>query len=214
MTDERLKLISFTGSAAVGWEIKKNCRQEEGRARAGRQRRRHRSQRRRPGLRRRPLRGRRLRLCGPDLHFGAAHPGGALASAPSSPNYLLAGVGKLKIGDPLDESTDLGPLIRESDAVRASNGCRRRCAAAPACCAADSARARCSEPTVLTGTRPEMKVNCQEIFAPVVTVEPYDDFDERPAADEQFPLRTAGGRVHPRRQADCSMPMKNWKWAD
>src|SRR6266566_1509744 len=33
------------------------------------------------------------------------------------------------------------------------------------------------EPTVLTGTRPEMKVNCQEIFAPVVTVEAYDHFD-------------------------------------
>jgi len=34
------------------------------------------------------------------------------------------------------------------------------------------------EPTVLTGTRAEMKVNCQEIFAPVVTVEPYDDSKE------------------------------------
>ncbi|HLB88375.1 MAG TPA: aldehyde dehydrogenase family protein [Terriglobales bacterium] len=34
------------------------------------------------------------------------------------------------------------------------------------------------EPTVLTGTRPEMKVNCQEIFAPVVTVEPYDAFND------------------------------------
>jgi hypothetical protein len=32
------------------------------------------------------------------------------------------------------------------------------------------------EPTVLTGTKPNMKVNCQEIFAPVVTVEPYNDF--------------------------------------
>jgi acyl-CoA reductase-like NAD-dependent aldehyde dehydrogenase len=32
------------------------------------------------------------------------------------------------------------------------------------------------EPTVLSGTRPDMKVNCQEIFAPVVTVEPYHDF--------------------------------------
>lgn len=31
---------------------------------------------------------------------------------------------------------------------------------------------------VLTGTRPEMKVNSQEIFGPVVTVEPYDDFNE------------------------------------
>ena len=34
------------------------------------------------------------------------------------------------------------------------------------------------EPTVLTGTKPEMKVNCQEIFGPVVTVEPYKDFDD------------------------------------
>ncbi len=34
------------------------------------------------------------------------------------------------------------------------------------------------EPTVLTGTRPEMKVNCQEVFGPVVTVEPYSNFDQ------------------------------------
>ena len=34
------------------------------------------------------------------------------------------------------------------------------------------------EATVLTGTRPEMKVNCLEIFAPVVTVEAYDGFDD------------------------------------
>ena len=34
------------------------------------------------------------------------------------------------------------------------------------------------EPTVLTGTKPDMKVNCQEIFGPVVTVEPYRDFDQ------------------------------------
>src|SRR5205807_8223332 len=33
------------------------------------------------------------------------------------------------------------------------------------------------EATVLSGTRPDMKVNCQEIFAPVVTVEPYDEFE-------------------------------------
>lgn len=34
------------------------------------------------------------------------------------------------------------------------------------------------EPTVLTGTNPNMKVNCQEVFGPVVTVEPYATFDE------------------------------------
>jgi acyl-CoA reductase-like NAD-dependent aldehyde dehydrogenase len=34
------------------------------------------------------------------------------------------------------------------------------------------------EPTVLTGTRPDMKVNCQEIFGPVVTIGPYKTFDD------------------------------------
>ncbi|MGZ5564736.1 MAG: aldehyde dehydrogenase family protein, partial [Chthoniobacterales bacterium] len=34
------------------------------------------------------------------------------------------------------------------------------------------------EPTVLTGTKPDMKVNCQEIFGPVVTIEPYKDFEQ------------------------------------
>ena len=33
-------------------------------------------------------------------------------------------------------------------------------------------------PTVLTGSKETQKVNCEEIFAPVVTVEAYDDFDE------------------------------------
>jgi acyl-CoA reductase-like NAD-dependent aldehyde dehydrogenase len=32
------------------------------------------------------------------------------------------------------------------------------------------------EPTVLTGTTADMRVNCAEVFAPVVTVEPYEDF--------------------------------------
>ncbi|HTP44167.1 MAG TPA: aldehyde dehydrogenase family protein, partial [Candidatus Acidoferrum sp.] len=34
------------------------------------------------------------------------------------------------------------------------------------------------EPTVLTHTRPEMKVSCEEVFAPLVLVAPYEDFSE------------------------------------
>ena len=49
------------------------------------------------------------------------------------------------------------------------------------------------EPTVLTGTKPEMKVNCQEIFGPVVTVEPYKNFDEALRQNQQLHLRPAGG---------------------
>ena len=34
------------------------------------------------------------------------------------------------------------------------------------------------QPTILTDTKPEMRVDCHEIFAPVITVSAYDDFDE------------------------------------
>ena len=50
---------------------------------------------------------------------------------------------------------------------------------------------------MLTNTRPEMRVNCLEVFAPVVTVEPYDDFDEalRRVNDSPFGLQ-AGVFTH------------------
>jgi len=93
-------------------------------------------------------------------------------------DLLVEGVKKLKTGDPLDESTDVGPLIRESDAIRTAHWIEEAVRA--------GARLLCGgrrinlivEPTVLTGTKPDMKVNCQEIFGPVVSVEPYKDFDQ------------------------------------
>jgi acyl-CoA reductase-like NAD-dependent aldehyde dehydrogenase len=93
-------------------------------------------------------------------------------------DLLLAGVGKLRSGDPLDEESDLGPMIRESDAVRASDWIHEAERGGARVLCGGKRRGSILEPTVLTGTRPEMKVNSQEIFAPVVTVEPYDDFSQ------------------------------------
>ena len=93
-------------------------------------------------------------------------------------DLLLEGVKKLKTGDPLDDSTDLGPLIRESDAIRASDWIQEAVRGGARLLCGGQRRGPVMDPTVLTGTRPDMKVNCQEIFAPVVTVEPYDDFDQ------------------------------------
>ena len=85
---------------------------------------------------------------------------------------------KLRLGDPLEESTDLGPLIRESDAARASDWVQEAVRGGARVLCGGQRKGSVLEPTVLTGTRPEMKVNCQEIFAPVVTVEAYDHFDD------------------------------------
>jgi len=92
-------------------------------------------------------------------------------------DLLLAGVKKLKTGDPLEDSTDLGPLIRESDAVRASDWIQEAVRGGARLLCGGQRKGPVLAPTVLTGTKPEMRVNCQEIFAPVVTVEPYNDFE-------------------------------------
>ena len=93
-------------------------------------------------------------------------------------DLLVEGVKKLKVGDPLDASTDVGPLIRESDAVRTITWIDEAVRAGARLLCGGGRKNLTVEPTVLTGTKPDMKVNCQEVFGPVVTVEPYKDFDQ------------------------------------
>jgi glyceraldehyde-3-phosphate dehydrogenase (NADP+) len=177
ITDERIKLISFTGSAAVGWQIKKNCGKKKVVLELGGN----------AGV---------IVHSDADLAYAAdrcvvggfSYAGQTCISVQrilversaygKFIELLIDGVKKLKIGDPLDDSTDLGPLIRESDAVRASDWIQEAVHAGARILCGGRRQGSVLEPTVLTGTRPEMKVNCQEIFAPVVTVEPYDDFDQ------------------------------------
>ena len=175
VTDERIKLISFTGSAPVGWQIKKNAGKKKVILELGGN----------AGV---------IVHSDADLAYAADRcvAGGfgyagqtcisvqrILVERSVYGQFLelfLAGVKKLKIGDPLEESTDLGPLIRESDAIRASQWIEEAVRAGARLLVGGKRNGRLLEPTVLTGTRPDMKVNCQEIFAPVVTVESYDDF--------------------------------------
>jgi acyl-CoA reductase-like NAD-dependent aldehyde dehydrogenase len=93
-------------------------------------------------------------------------------------DVLVESVKQLKTGDPLDESTDVGPLIRESDAIRSAAWIDEAVRAGARLLCGGRRTNSLVEPTILTGTKPDMKVNCQEIFGPVVTVEPYKDFDQ------------------------------------
>ena len=74
--------------------------------------------------------------------------------------------------------TDVGPLIRESDAIRVSNWIEEAVHSGARLLCGGERKGSIVSPTVLTSTKPDMKVNCQEIFGPVVTVEPYQNFDE------------------------------------
>jgi len=90
---------------------------------------------------------------------------------------VVAEVKKLKVGDPLDAATDVGTLIDENSARRneswvgeaVSNGARML--------AGGKRKGAQLEPTVLVDVKPSMKVVCEEVFGPVISILPYDDFD-------------------------------------
>jgi glyceraldehyde-3-phosphate dehydrogenase (NADP+) len=80
-------------------------------------------------------------------------------------------------GDPLDEATTIGPLINDRAAERTEAWIKEALEGGARLLAGGKREGNYLPPTVLTGTRPEMKVNCCEVFAPLVTIEPYSDFE-------------------------------------
>jgi glyceraldehyde-3-phosphate dehydrogenase (NADP+) len=175
-TDERLKLLTFTGSPAVGWELK----QKAGRKRVT------------------------LELGGnagviihhdADLAYAAercafggfTYAGQTCISVQrifvheriydEFTERFLAFTRQLRVGDPLDELTDVGPMINLGEAERAARWVEEAVAGGAQLLCGGERDGALMLPTVLAATDPVMRVNCQEIFAPVVTLARYRDFD-------------------------------------
>jgi acyl-CoA reductase-like NAD-dependent aldehyde dehydrogenase len=104
---------------------------------------------------------------------------------------LLAGVRKLQVGDPLNEATDVGPMISEEAARRAASWIEEAVAGGAKLHAGGKREGAVLQPTVLTNVRAEMKVSCEEVFAPVVIIESYDEFGDaiRRVNDSPFGLQ-------------------------
>lgn len=90
---------------------------------------------------------------------------------------LVAHVRALRVGDPLDPATDVGTLIDEAAARRVEAWVKEAVAAGAQLLAGGGRRGAQLEPTVLANVRPEMKVVCEEVFGPVVSVARYDDIE-------------------------------------
>jgi glyceraldehyde-3-phosphate dehydrogenase (NADP+) len=91
---------------------------------------------------------------------------------------FVARVGRLHVGDPLDPATDVGPMIDEAAARRAETWIAEAVREGATIATGGGRSGAVLEPTVLSGTRPEQRVNCEEVFAPVTTVTPYRSFDD------------------------------------
>jgi succinate-semialdehyde dehydrogenase/glutarate-semialdehyde dehydrogenase len=83
-----------------------------------------------------------------------------------------------KVGDPRDPRTLVGPMIRVEEAARAETWVLDAIGAGATLVAGGIREGAVLHPTILSGVRPEMKVMCEEIFAPVICIIPYRSFED------------------------------------
>jgi acyl-CoA reductase-like NAD-dependent aldehyde dehydrogenase len=181
--DDRIKLLTFTGSPAVGWGLK---------ARAGRKR---------VTL---ELGGNAAVIVNDDADVAYAAEriawGGFTNAGQTCISVqrvfvhravydafaaeLVRKVEELKVGDPLDEDTDVGPVIDSASAERIGS---------------------VWQPTVLAGVGDDMRVSCDEVFAPLVGLTPFDDVGDAidAAGRSEFGLQ-AGLFTHDQRVVDAA----------
>jgi len=174
-TDERIKLLSFTGSPEVGWALK---------ARAGKKK---------VVL---ELGGNAACIVdeGVDVEYaadriilGAFYQSGQSCisvqriiahEAIYEPlkQLLRDRVAKLKAGDPLDEDTFLGPMISEHDAKRVEQWVNEAIDSGAKLICGGRRNGVFYDATLLENVEPHMRISCQEAFGPVATVQPFVEF--------------------------------------
>ncbi|MEI9970164.1 MAG: aldehyde dehydrogenase family protein [Terracidiphilus sp.] len=85
---------------------------------------------------------------------------------------------KMIAGDPSSEATDIGPMIRLSEAERVEAWVKEAVEGGAKLVVGGGRKASMITPAILTATKPGMKVRDEEIFGPVLLIEPYDDFED------------------------------------
>jgi acyl-CoA reductase-like NAD-dependent aldehyde dehydrogenase len=175
--DQRVKALTFTGSSSVGWKL------------------RERAPRKRVNL---ELGNSTPMIVEPDADIEAA------ASATAQHGFSFAGqscisiqrvyvqrsayddfverlvpkVEQLVVGDPGDEETDVGPVIDEDARDRILEWIDEAREAGAEILTGGDLDGELIRPTLIANPSPELKVSCEEVFGPVVTLTPYDTLDE------------------------------------
>ncbi len=106
---------------------------------------------------------------------------------------LVAAAQKMKAGDPADPATIIGPMISEHHARRAQSWVDEAVAGGARLLTGGQRAGNVIPPTILTDVKPEMKVVCEEIFAPVMSVIEFDGIDEAVAQANAQPFGLSVG---------------------
>jgi len=86
---------------------------------------------------------------------------------------FVAATRKLRIGHPLEESTDISSLITVGEAERVEAWIERARSRGARVLTGGKRQNATLEPTILTGVAPDLEVCCREVFGPVVVLHPY-----------------------------------------
>jgi len=176
VVDPRFKLLSFTGSAPVGWMLKAKCGKKKVVLELG---------------------GNAAVIIEPDADLeyaaqrcvtgGFTYAGQTCISvqrifvhasiAESFTEQLMARVRGLATGDPGDERTVVGPLIDAGAAQRIEGWIGEAVAQGARVLSGGLREGSVVQPTVLSQVTAAMNVSCREVFGPLVTITPYREFD-------------------------------------
>ncbi|MEO5826858.1 MAG: aldehyde dehydrogenase family protein [Gemmatimonadales bacterium] len=177
LDDLRVRLISFTGSARVGWMIRSRAAHAHVALELG---------------------GNAAVIIEPDADLdhavarcvlgGFAYAGQSCISTQRILVHeqvhdafvarFVPAVASLRTGDPLADGIDIGPMIDEASAIRAESWIKEAVSAGATVATGGTRSGAVLAPTVVLGTASSMRINCDEVFAPVVTVRPYRDFED------------------------------------
>ena len=175
--DERVSVITFTGSSDVGWKLRERAARKRVNLELGNST---------------PL------IVEADADLDAA------ASATAQHGFSFAGqscisiqrvyvqrdvydryiellvpkVDQLVVGDPADDETDVGPVIDEGARERILEWIDEARQAGADILTGGELEGELIRPTVIAGAALDLKVSCEEVFGPVVTVTPYSTIDE------------------------------------
>ena len=175
--DERFAMVSFTGSAKVGWHIKSMAGRKKVALELG---------------------GNGAVIVAEDADIDLAATrcvrGGVVYGGQycigvqriivhesvfeAFKERLLERVAACRLGNPAEEGIDIGPVIDEGSAIRIKSWVDEAIASGATLLAGGSRERALMQATVLTDTQTGMKVEDEEIFGPVLTVNAYTDFDE------------------------------------
>jgi acyl-CoA reductase-like NAD-dependent aldehyde dehydrogenase len=106
---------------------------------------------------------------------------------------LVDAVKRLKVGDPLDPETDVGPVIDDAAAERIESWIEEAVRAGGRVLVGGTRRGRLFEPTVLADVSTDCKICSIEAFAPIVDVYAFHDFEEALARANESDYGLQGG---------------------